>query len=141
MRIVLDTNVLVSGLLSPFGPPGEIVRMVSSGTLALCLDARIFAEYDEVLSRPRFGFDADSVAALLDYIDFRGEVVASEPLEQRLPDRDDELFLEVARASGADFLVTGNLAHFPSDASAGVVVLSPARFLERYRSSRPARDT
>lgn len=115
--------------------------MVSSGTLALCLDARIFAEYDEVLSRPRFGFDADSVAALLDYVDFRGEVVASEPLEQRLPDLDDEPFLEVARASGADFLVTGNLAHFPSDASAGVVVLSPTRFLERYRSWRPARDT
>ena len=61
---MLDTNVLVSGLLSPFGPPGEIVRMVSSGAVVLCLDARIFAEYDDVLARPRFGFDPDSVAAL-----------------------------------------------------------------------------
>jgi predicted nucleic acid-binding protein len=39
LRIVLDTNVLVSGLLSPFGAPGEIVRMVSSGALVLCVDA------------------------------------------------------------------------------------------------------
>jgi len=141
LRIVLDTNVLVSGLLSPFGPPGEIVRMVSSGALVLCLDARIFAEYDVVLSRPRFGFDADSVAALLDYIDVRSEVVASEPLEKRLPDPDDEPFLEVARASGADSLVTGNVAHFPSDARADVVVIAPVRFLERYRSQRTPRDT
>jgi putative PIN family toxin of toxin-antitoxin system len=138
LRIVLDTNVLVSGLLSPFGPPGEIVRMVSSGAVVLCLDARIFAEYDEVLCRPRFGFDTDSVAALLDYIDFRSEVVAAEPLEKRLPDTDDEPFLEVAHACGADCLVTGNLAHFPSDLWAGVVVLSPAHFLERFRAQSRA---
>ena len=41
MNIVLDTNVLVAGLLSPFGPCGEIVRMVSSGALTLAFDARI----------------------------------------------------------------------------------------------------
>ncbi len=140
MRIVLDTNVLVSGLLSPFGPPGEIVRMVSSGALVLCLDARILAEYDEVLARPRFGFDLDAVAALLDYVDFRGEAVVSRPLEQRLPDRDDEPFLEVAAASGADCLVTGNLAHFPVDGRAGVTVLSPAQFMDWMRTQSRAGD-
>jgi predicted nucleic acid-binding protein len=45
MRIVFDTNVLVAGLLSPFGPCGEIVRMVSSGEVTLCFDALILAEY------------------------------------------------------------------------------------------------
>ena len=140
MKIVLDTNVLVSGLLSPFGPPGEIVRMVSSGAVALCLDARLLAEYDDVLARPRFGFDPDSVAALLDYIDVRSEVVASEPLEQRLPDPDDEPFLEVAAACGADCLVTGNLAHFPADCRAGVRVLSPAQFMDGLRAQSRAAD-
>jgi putative PIN family toxin of toxin-antitoxin system len=140
VRIVLDTNVLVSGLLSPFGPPGEIVRMVSSGALVLCLDARIFAEYDEVLARPRFGFDLDAVAALLDYIDFRSEVVASGPLEQRLPDPDDEPFLEIAAACGADCLVTGNLAHFPVESRAGVDVLSPAQLVDRLRAQGRADD-
>jgi putative PIN family toxin of toxin-antitoxin system len=135
LRIVLDTNVLVSGLLSPFGPPGEIVRLVSSGVLILCLDARILAEYDDVLARHRFGFDPDSIAALLDYIDFRGEVVASEPLVTRLPDPDDEPFLEVAFACGADSLVTGNIAHFPPESAVGVSVLSPADFMERLRSA------
>jgi putative PIN family toxin of toxin-antitoxin system len=141
LRIVLDTNVLVSGLLSPFGPPGEIVRMVSSGAVVLCLDARILAEYDEVLARPRFGFDPDSVAALLDYVDFRSESVASTPLDHRLPDSDDEPFLEVASAGGADCLVTGNLAHFPSNARAGVVVFSPADFMAAVRSCGHVGDT
>jgi len=134
LRIVLDTNVLVSGLLSPFGPPGEIVRMISSGSVTLCLDARIFTEYEEVLARPRFGFDPDSIAALLDYVDFTSEVVAAQPLALRLPDIDDEPFLEVASACAAECLVTGNSAHFPPDARAGVTVLSPAEFLERVRS-------
>jgi putative PIN family toxin of toxin-antitoxin system len=56
MNIVLDTNVLVSGLLSPFGPCGRIVCMVSSGELTISLDARILAEYEEVLCRPKFKF-------------------------------------------------------------------------------------
>ena len=138
---MLDTNVLVSGLLSPFGPPGEIVRMVSSGSVVLCLDARILSEYEDVLARPRFGFDPDSVSALIDFIDARSVVVASRPLEVRLPDVDDEPFLEVATACGADCLVTGNLVHFPPEACAGVTVLSPADFVDRVRSHGSGGDT
>jgi putative PIN family toxin of toxin-antitoxin system len=140
LRIVLDTNVLVSGLLSPFGPPGEIVRMVSSGAVVLCVDARLLAEYDEVLARPKFGFDTDSVAALMDYIDFRSEVAVSAPLVRRLPDSDDEAFLEVASACRADCLVTGNLAHFPPESRAGVTVLSPAQFVDLVRAAGRAGD-
>ena len=134
MRIVLDTNVLVAGLLSPFGPPGEIVRMVSSGELTLCLDARVLAEYEDVLHRPKFGFAPDPVAALLDFIEYRGRVVASSPLPAPLPDTDDEPFLEIALAGGAECLVTGNAGHFPEGRRQGVLVVSPARFLELYRS-------
>jgi putative PIN family toxin of toxin-antitoxin system len=63
MKIVLDTNVLVAGLLSPFGPCGEIVRMVSSSKVTLCIDALILSEYSEVLHRPKFGFDKEKVGA------------------------------------------------------------------------------
>ena len=48
MKVVLDTNVLVSGLLNPYGPPGRIVQLAAAGELQLCLDARILAEYREV---------------------------------------------------------------------------------------------
>lgn len=133
MRIVLDTNVLVCGLLSPFGPPGEIVRMVSSGTVELCFDARILAEYGDVLAREHIGFERDAVAALLEYVEFRGEVVAPDPLTGRLPDTDDEPFLEAALASGAECLVTGSVAHFPPDRCGEALVLTPAQFIERCR--------
>ncbi len=54
---------------------GDIVRMVASGNLTLCIDARILSEYREVLARPKFSFDPDKVAAVLDYIEHHGWVV------------------------------------------------------------------
>jgi len=129
MKIVLDTNVLVAGLLSPFGPCGDIVRMVSAGNLTLCVDARVLSEYHEVLGRPKFKFDQDRVAAILDYIGHHSLVVASVPLSVSLPDPDDEPFLEIAISGGANYLVTGNVAHFPSQLCQGVKAVSPAGFL------------
>jgi len=96
MKIVLDTNVLVSGLLTPFGPSGEIVRMVSAGELISYIDARILSEYQEVLHRPKFKFNKDHISILLDFIKIYGQFVSSLPLKNRLPDPDDEPFLEVA---------------------------------------------
>jgi putative PIN family toxin of toxin-antitoxin system len=133
MRIVLDTNVLVAGLLSPFGPCGEIIRMVSSGEVTLCFDALILAEYSEVLYRSKFGFDKDKVAAFLDHIEHRGRTVASSPLRHSLPDPDDEPFLKVAIAGKAVCLVTGNASHFPAKLCQGRNVLSPSEFLTFYK--------
>lgn len=136
MNIVLDTNVLVAGLLTPFGPCGEIVRMVSSGELTLSLDARILTEYREVLHRPKFRFDKDKLAALLDHIEHRGITVASSPLPQPLPDIDDEPFLEVAIAARAICIVTGNRVHFPANLCQRVMVLAPGDFLRFYKKQR-----
>jgi putative PIN family toxin of toxin-antitoxin system len=130
MKIVLDTNVLVAGLLSPFGPCGDIVRMVFSGSLTLCVDARVLSEYHEVLNRPKFHFDPDKVVSVLDYIDHTSWVVSSTPLSVSLPDPDDKPFLEIAISGNADYLVTGNAIHFPSELCQGVNVVSPADFLK-----------
>ena len=136
MDIVIDTNVLVAGLLSPFGACGEIVRMISAGDLTLSFDARILSEYEEVLRRPRFGFEAEKVAAILDYIVYRGRAVAPSPLSHSLPDLDDEPFLEVTLASQAACLVTGNQKHFPAERCQGVKVFSPNEFLFFFKSAR-----
>ena len=138
MNIVLDTNVLVAGLLSPFGPCGEIVRMVSSAELVLSFDARILTEYREVLARPKFRFDNDKVDPLLDYMEYRGRTVASSPLLQSLPDPDDEPFLEVALAAQATCIITGNHVHFPPDLCLGVKVFSPGDFLTFYKTQQMA---
>ena len=130
MRIVVDTNVLVSGLLSPFGPPGIIVNLIGNGRVRICYDTRIYAEYLEVLRRPAFPFDEAQVAALLTPVAIDGELIAPAPPATHLPDPDDEPFLEVAKAASVDYLVTNNIRHFPPDRRQGVRVTSPREFLE-----------
>jgi putative PIN family toxin of toxin-antitoxin system len=140
MRIVLDTNVLVSGLLSPLGPPGRILDLIISGALTLLHDDRLLAEYRTVLRRPRFGFAPADVEALLAFLRAEGEPVPSPPLDVVLPDLDDLPFLEVAVAGCAEALVTGNQVHFPPDqVPAGLRVVSPAEFLALYRSAMATR--
>ena len=78
-KVVVDTNVLVAGLLSPFGLPSEVVRMIASGRLSVCFDARIITEYAQVLSRPKFRFSPDNIQSLLDQIKAVGVAMASEP--------------------------------------------------------------
>lgn len=135
MKVVVDTNGLVSGLLSPFGPPGVIVRLITSGRLIPCYDARIVAEYAEVLHRPAFPFSRDEIDALTAQIEAGGVLASPVPLATRLPDPDDEPFLEVAITARAEYLVTGNGDHFPPDRHADVQVVSPRQFIdaERFR--------
>ncbi len=136
MRIVLDTNVIVSGLISPFGNPAEIVRLVSSGKLCLCFDSRIITEYGEVLRRPKFQFDEEKVMALLDQIEHRGITVAPNPISKSLPDPDDNAFLEVSIGGNAICLVTGNVQHFPAKLCHEMRVLTPAQFIKFYRKEK-----
>jgi uncharacterized protein len=136
MKIVLNTNVLVSGLLSPHGPPGQIVQWVADGTLRLCFDVRIIAEYREVLSRPEFDFDPEHIGDLLTQIEGEGESVVSRPWPTPLPDRDDEKFLEAARAGSAECVITGNLRHYPAAARHRQKVVAPAQFIEIIRRSQ-----
>jgi uncharacterized protein len=134
MRIVLDTNVLVSGLLNPYGAPGRIVNLAATGELSLYFDSRILGEFRAVLLRPEFSFAPDHVDALLEQIRCDGVSVAAGPLLHRLPDHDDEPFLEVAMAAAAEYLVTGNTRHYPARCCGSIQVVSPRNFLEIYRA-------
>ena len=133
MKIVLDTNVLVSGMLTPFSASGENVRMVFSDELTVYIDARILAEYKDVLNRPKFKFNKDHIGILLDFIKQYGQFTSSSPLKNRLSDPDDEPFLEVALAGKVNSLVTGNRNHYPSPDFKGINIFSPSEFLEFYR--------
>ena len=133
MRVVLDTNVLVSGLLSPRGPPATIVGLVVAGTHQVCFDGHIMAEYREVLTRARFGFQRDDVDTVLSRLAATGIRVAPRPLPTTLPDPDDQPFLEVALAASADYLITGNGKHFPTSLCLGCDVVSPRDFIAATR--------
>ena len=133
MRIVLDTNVLVSGLISPGGSPGTIISMISNERLRVAYDPRILAEYREVLQRPEFHLPSDRIDQILAEIIASGERVLAATLHPPLQDKNDMPFLEVALTARVECLVTGNLKHFPLSCRQGALVFSPAEFLQYYR--------
>ncbi len=136
MLLVLDTNVLVSGLLNPAGAPGRIVDLLLAGCLRLAYDDRMLAKYRGVLLRPRFGFPPQAVEHLIDYITYTGEAVLAPPLDVDAPAPTTDLpFAEVALAAAACCVVTGNKAHFGF--LQAPPVLSPAEFLRRWTRSSP----
>ncbi len=129
MNIVLDTNVLVSALLSPHGPPAAILNLVVIGRIGLDYDNRTLHEYLEVLHREKFGFHAESVDAIISFFAAEGKFVTAEPAGVVFVDDGDRKFYEVMVSGGADYLVTGNRKHFPKDRR----IINPADFLKLYR--------
>ena len=137
MRIVLDTNVLVSGLLNSRGNPAAILTIALTGAIQCCHDHRVLAEYSEVLARPRFKFDPARVRDVLLKLEVDGLPFAPPNTMLNLPDPDDEPFLAVALAAPADYLVTGNLADYPPAQCHGMRVISPAEFVALWRKLHP----
>lgn len=113
MRLVLDTNVVVSALLRPRGNEAAVLRIALAGG-AICLSQSIISEYRTVLARPKFGFDGAVVAVLLRQLQAAAEFFEAEFTASGSPDEPDNRFLECAEAAGADYLVTGNRRHFPA---------------------------
>lgn len=130
MPVVIDTNVLVSGLLNPDGSPARVLDLLLANVIQAAFDDRILAEYDEVLTRKPFSFNRKHVEALLDHIRLHGTLVSALPMPPGdYRDRTDLPFAEVALAAEATVLVTGNPAHFTYLPALGVAVLSPHEFL------------
>ena len=131
-RIVVDTNVLVSGLISPHGPPGRIVDWLRTGVLELAVDDRILHEYAGVLRRPYFAryFSATEGSELIRYLELNSLHVVCSRHGRNLPDPKDAPFFETAYAAGVS-LVTGNTKHFPPQPDMVVAVQTPAQFVAR----------
>ncbi|MFL5540675.1 MAG: putative toxin-antitoxin system toxin component, PIN family [Longimicrobiaceae bacterium] len=133
MRIVLDTNVLVSALLNPHGTPGRIIDLVLSGAVVVLFDDRILAEYRDVLARPKLRIAPVESAYLLEFIETEGVLAPAPPLDIALPDPDDLPFVEVAAASFTDALVTGNARHFAAAVETlSIPIVSPAEFIDLW---------
>jgi len=113
IRVVIDTNILVSALLQPEGRPAAVLMLVLSGEVQLCVSDPVFAEYDEVIRRPRFKRSRAVIEKTLQSVRKLGHWVKPTVRVEECTDPDDNIFLECAQAGEADYLVTGNLRHFP----------------------------
>jgi uncharacterized protein len=133
MKIVLDTNVLISGMLKPSGPPGRIIDLLRGGALQLVIDDRIFAEYSDVIRRDYFlkYFSRTDREHVIEYLTRNSHHSQSTIILHDMPDPGDAPFLEIAVTESVP-LVTGNLKHYPKQLTRGCIVLSPAQFLKQY---------
>ena len=132
MRVVIDTNVLVSIVINPHGTPARVIDALLAEFIIALHDDRILDEYREVLSRPIFGFHSGDIDALLDFIESAGEHISTRDIGVVLPDPSDLPFLEVAAAGHANALITGNLKHFkPRRGRHSVFVCTPAEFMKK----------
>ena len=132
MKVVMDTNVLVSGLMTRGGTCSVILDLLSDGRLTAVLDDRIMSEYRRVCAEPRLSLDSDAVGDFLRFMADSAENVTATPLKADLSDPDDLPFLEVATEAQA-VLVTGNKKHFPQRIAGAVQVVSPGEFLAMLR--------
>jgi uncharacterized protein len=136
MRVVVDTNVIVSGLINPYGNPAEIIKLLLLGYLNIYYDSRILGEYSEVLNRPKFKLLKENISIFIKEIEMSGTLVTSLPLKKSLPDPDDDMFLEVALAGNVECIITGNINHFPVKLCSSIRVLSPIEFIAGYKKSK-----
>ena len=139
MRVVLDTNVFVSGVFFS-GPPFEILDAWRHGRLTLVVSPEILTEYERVGQELANEFATVAVAPMLELLAFKGEVVSAPALaEQICSDPDDDKFLACALASSTKVISSGDKALRKTSGYAGIEVLSPREFVDKYlkKNSQP----
>jgi len=113
LRLVVDTNVVVSAALKPDGLQRTVLLLAITKPARLYVSNAILTEYRDVLSRPEFQIRKGLRQQLLDLIRKRAHLVNPVRTVEVTNDPDDNMFVECADAARADYLVTGNLGHFP----------------------------
>jgi putative PIN family toxin of toxin-antitoxin system len=137
IAVVFDTNVVISGMLSPGSTPGKLLSAILDGLCQPVVTDSILAEYEDVMNRPRFRFSPPRIHALLDAISSRAVFAPFAPVIHAgtLPDPDDIIFLEAA--FGLDVpIITGNAKHFPKRVARHLLIFSPAAFLTKLTEER-----
>jgi putative PIN family toxin of toxin-antitoxin system len=136
IRVVLDTNILISALLQPQGLPARSFLTTIAGTTAqLCVSGDIYAEYEEVIRRPKFNRSEAVIEHALHAIRQNGFWVKPSEKVRACSDPNDDIFLECAQAARAQYLVTGNSKHFPMK-WADAQVVTARQFLDALADIR-----
>ena len=133
LRIVLDTNVLYSGLYSSMGASFKVLKAIDDGRLRIALSTALLFEYEDVLKRNQeiLNLSNQNIEKILDNLCLLSEHQKIYFLwRPRLPDPKDDLVLELAVASGISYVVTHNTVDFMVASTFGVKPITPKELLE-----------
>lgn len=135
MKIVCDTNVLVSGILFE-GAPRRILRLASQGKVVNCVSSAILGEAEDVLLRPKFGLDSEQVRQIIDlFRDTFEFVVVTRRVRAVHRDPADDRIIETALAAGANRIVSGDRDLLDLGEWRRIPIVSPARFMAEFHAS------
>ncbi len=126
MRVVLDTNILISACWKPGGNESRVVTLAG---VTVCISDTLEAEYRDVAQRKKFAKQRECLDALIDAIVATAFRIEPAPTCAACSDPDDNLLLDCALAAEAQYVVTGNLRHFPEEWE-GIKVINARAFLE-----------
>ena len=132
LKIVIDTNVLVSGLIKPDSTSELVILMVLNNQVMMFITDDIFKEYEQVLSRGKFGkyLNAKNINSFLSQVKRCAKVVSPKvQVDLVKDDPADNKFLECTLAAEADFFITGNIKHFPFKKFHKTRIVTPSEFL------------
>ena len=127
MKIILDTNVIVSALMTPSGIPAKVLNLVLKRTVKLLYNNSILTEYIDVLNRKELRINKISSHLVIDFIRTEGMFLITSPLSIKFNHEDDKKFYELFKSGEADYLLTGNIKHFPRERG----IVTPNSFIER----------
>ena len=138
-RVVLDTNIIVSALLVPTGTQAAVMLVALQGHVALYISPAVIAEYEEVLNRPRFKLAQPRIEAALTAIRKVAHSIAPTQTLSVSTHESDNRFLECAETANADYLVTGNIKHFPQTHKTTTIVTG-RQFLDIININRSEKN-
>lgn len=140
MRVVLDTNVIVSAFIAPNGPPAIILRLAEARAYDLVASGAILSEYERVLGYPhvralhrKTDVEIGTIVGRLAKIAER--ITPTERIAVVEEDPDDDKFIECAVEADADFIVSGNKHLLKVATFRGIQILPPAQFLRLFDES------
>ena len=132
LKVVLDTNIIVSALLVKQGLPALILSLGISQKIQLCYSPALMTEYQEVTKRKRFKFKKEDVEGVLADIKRVGlEVIPTQTITLITRDPQDNRILEASQKAKANYIITGNKRHFPFSKFKKARIISPREFIER----------
>jgi len=133
-RVVIDTNVFISGNLNPENSPGKILLLMACpGVFEHLVSREIFLEYSDVIRRDKFRFSNEKIDAALRIVLDTAIMISPSHSFDASPDPDDNKFLECAFEGRAHFLITGNLRHYPFSTFHGTRIVTPEEFIALIR--------
>ncbi len=135
-KIVIDTNVIVSALIQKNYPFLIVDELFFENKIQLCVSDELITEYFNVLSRPKFARFPDFVTkaeTVLTEIGLKSELYKPSIKLDIISDKDDNMILELADESNADYIITGNTNDFTISEYKNTKIVTPKEYWENYR--------